>query len=173
MNASERERRVQDLLAQRLSQNAIARISGIPRRTVQRIIKRLDQRRASIPSVRFAPNPDDRSAHRFEQRADDLRGTIPVPAAEGRREETGLAATPSNQPPQEPGHLLGEEGLREEAEAVGAEAAAPRPERSESPRGQATGSGWPSWRTFDLTVEEERHAEERAMGQPCGGAGLC
>jgi hypothetical protein len=45
MDAREREQRVRELLAQELSENAIARISGIPRRTVGRIIKRLGEER--------------------------------------------------------------------------------------------------------------------------------
>jgi transcriptional regulator with XRE-family HTH domain len=50
MNISEREERVRELRAQGLSQNAIARLSGIPRRTVQRIIQRLDQGSSPTPS---------------------------------------------------------------------------------------------------------------------------
>jgi transposase len=47
MDATERDRRVQELRAQGLSQNAIARLLGISRRTVQRIYQRLSQ--GSLP----------------------------------------------------------------------------------------------------------------------------
>jgi hypothetical protein len=105
MNAHERERHVQELLAQKLSQKAIPRISGIPRRTMQRIIKRLEQRDASRLWVRVVPHPPDRSAHRFDQRANDLQGTMREPAAEKRREETDVPVTPPNQSLQGPGDL--------------------------------------------------------------------
>ena len=113
--------------AQGLSQNAIARTSGIPRRTVQRIIQRLDQRLASIRSVRFAPTSNERSEYSFEQGANDLSGTMLGPTSEGRPGESGMAAALLNQTPQEPGHLPREEGRRQNAVAVGAEAAASQP----------------------------------------------
>jgi Homeodomain-like domain len=123
MDTRERERRVRELRAQGLSQNAIARTSGIPRRTVQRILQRLDQRLASMRSIRFAPTSHERSEYALEQRAHDLSGTMLGPASEGRPGERGMAATRLHQTPQEPGHLPGEEGRRQNAAAVEPEAA--------------------------------------------------
>jgi Homeodomain-like domain len=120
MNASEREMLVRELRAQGYSQNAIARISGISRRTVGRIIQRLDQSSPSMPA-RSGAGPQTLNLHSVGQRAGLPLWAMPEPTSQVEPGLSATSATPSDEPSQLPGSPLSEEDQRQDAAASGAE----------------------------------------------------
>jgi transcriptional regulator with XRE-family HTH domain len=118
MTSNERDAHVQGLRAQGLSQTAIARTLGISRRTVGRIIQRLDQG--------FAP--ETLILHPIAQRAGlPPLWAMPEPSREIGREPSDTPATPSSEPSQASGSPPSGEDRRHGAAAIGAEATAPPP----------------------------------------------
>jgi hypothetical protein len=120
MNASEREMLVRELRTEGHSQSAIARIAGISRRTVGRIIERLDQSSPSMPA-RSGSGPQTLDLHSVGQAAGRSFWAMPEPASEG---EPGLSATPvtrSDEPTQLPDSPLSEGDQRQDAAASRAE----------------------------------------------------
>jgi hypothetical protein len=117
MNASEREMLVQELRAQGHSQNAIARISGIPRRTVGRIIERLDRGSPSTP-VSSQSAPQTLILHPIGQSAGRPLSAMPEPASEVGRGLSAAPATSWDETNQRPGSPLSEEDQQLDAAAA-------------------------------------------------------